>query len=142
MEGDTKEKMCHVPPSPLTRRCAYARASLRLRTSKQPPVTTVIDSPETFPHTLQYTAISPYLFKSAIGVYQPPRVRPPQRQPEVPLNPSSPFTETQDPQDGIMCNVQQGVGEDKNRLSRQIVVGFWLNLSSYGMTCIGPVPDF
>ena len=142
MEGDTKEKMCHVPPSPLTQRCAYARASLRLRTSKQPPVTTVIDSPETFPHTLQYTAISPYLFKSAIGVYQPPRVRPPQRQPEVPLNPLSPFTETQDPQDGIMCNVQQGVGEDKNRLSRQIVVGFWLNLSSYGMTCIGPAPDF
>ena len=38
MEGDTKEKMSHVPTSPLTQRprsglvCAYAHASLWLRT--------------------------------------------------------------------------------------------------------------
>ena len=38
MEGDTKEKMGHVPTSPLTQRprsglvCAYAHASLWLRT--------------------------------------------------------------------------------------------------------------
>jgi hypothetical protein len=47
---------------------------------------------------------------------------------------------TQDPQDGIVCIVQQGVEEDNNRLSRQIVVGFWLNSPSYGMTYIGQTP--